>query len=167
MDLSKFKDLPDQSRVWIHGFEHELDEREQEIIKQKLGYFLPEWVSHGVPVKAAFTILFARFVVTAAHCRGNVSGCSIDSLARNFKTLKTTYGLDGLKGGLVYYRDQLGEIQAVDQGQFQDVVDSGLISSNTKVFNTQISTLGQVRSGEFETTFERSWHARTFRLVCG
>ncbi|MDA2938989.1 hypothetical protein MYX75_12100 [Acidobacteria bacterium AH-259-A15] len=69
MYLSEFKDLPDKARVWIHGFEHELNEREQEIIRQELGRFLPQWVSHGVPVKAAFTILFARFVVTAAHCQ--------------------------------------------------------------------------------------------------
>lgn len=167
MDLSKFKDLPDQARVWIHGFEHELKEREQEIISRELGRFLPRWVSHGVPGKAAFTILFARFVVTAAHCRGGISGCSIDSLVQNYKTLKTVYGLDGLKGGLVYYRDPLGEIQAVDQGQFHQAVDSGLISFNTPVFNTLVSTLGQVRSGEFEITFERSWHARAFRPVSG
>ena len=80
MDLSKFKDLPDHARVWIHGFKHELNERDQEIIQHKLVRFLPEWVSHGVPVKAAFAVLFARFVVTAAHYHGSVSGCSVDSL---------------------------------------------------------------------------------------
>ena len=53
MDLSKFKDLPDHARVWIHGFKHELNERDQEIIQHKLVRFLPEWVSHGVPVKAS------------------------------------------------------------------------------------------------------------------
>ena len=167
MYLSEFKDLPDKARVWIHGFEHELNEREQEIIRQELGRFLPQWVSHGVPVKAAFTILFARFVVTAAHCQEGISGCSIDSLVRNFKMLKTVYGLNALKAGLVYYRDKEGEIQAVGQLQFHDVVDSGLISSDTRVFNTIISTLDQLRSGEFETTFKRSWHARSFCLLSG
>lgn len=167
MDLSEFRDLPDKARVWIHGFGRELNEREREIIKQELGRFLPQWVSHEIPVKAAFTILYARFVVTAAHCQEGISGCSIDSLIRNFKTLKTVHGLNGLGGGLVWYRDHEGKIQALDQRQVRDVLDSGMISSDTKVFNTLISRLGQLRSGEFETTFKRSWHARTFPLVSG
>ena len=165
MDLTHFKDLPDEARVWIHGFGRELNEREHEIIRQELGRFLPQWVSHEIPVKAAFMILHARFVVTAAHCQEGISGCSIDSLIRNFKTLATVHGLNGLGAGLVWYRDHEGKIQALDQRQFRNVLDSGMISSDTKVFDTLISTLGPLRSGEFEKTFERSWHARTFPLA--
>ena len=86
------------------------DRASQAIIRQGLKQFLPQWVSHGAPVKAAFKILFERFVVTAAHCQEGVSGCSIDSLLRNFKTFKTVYGLDGVKGGLLYFRDKEGKI---------------------------------------------------------
>tara|TARA_B100001245_G_C22717133_1_gene348635 strand:- start:151 stop:648 length:498 start_codon:yes stop_codon:yes gene_type:complete len=163
MDLSKFKDLSDHARVWIHGFEHRLSEDEQRAINKQLGDFLPQWVSHGEPVTAAFTVLFSRFVVTAAQCQSDISGCSIDSFVQNYKMLKTAHGMNGLKGGLIYYRNQRGEIQAVDQGQFQDVVRSGGISPDCKVFNTLLSTLAQIRSGEFETNFEGSWHARSFR----
>ena len=164
MDLSKFKGLPGYARVWIHGFEHHLSEDEQRAINEQLGGFLPQWVSHGEPVTAAFTVLFSRFVVTAAQCQGDISGCSIDSFVQNYKILKTAHGVNGLKGGLIYYRNQRGKIQAVDQDQFQDVVRSGGISPDSKVFNTLISTLEQIRSGEFETTFEESWHARSFRM---
>jgi hypothetical protein len=167
MDLSEFQELPDDSKVWIHGFERKLNEPEQEIIKREIGRFLPQWVSHGAPVKAAFTILFDQFVVTAVHCQEGISGCSVDSFARNLKMLKTVYGLDALVGGLVYYRDKVGEIQAVDQLKFHDVVDSGSIAPDTKVFNTIVTRLDQLRAGEFETTFDGSWHARSFSPPSG
>lgn len=164
MDLSVFETLPDDARLWIHGFENELEEHERAIIDQELGRFLPQWASHGTSVQAVFTVLFSRFGITAAHGEAGISGCSTDSLVRNFKALKTAHGLDGLNGGLVHYRDPEGKIHSVDHSQFREVVKSGLISSHTRVFNTLIGTLGQLRSGEFETTFSESWHARTFPL---
>ncbi len=160
VDWSEFKDLPDQARVWVHGFPEELTGPHQEIIRQGLEQFLPQWVSHGAPVKAAFKILCERFVVTAAYCQEGVSGCSMDSLLRNFKAFKTVNGLDGLKGGLLYFRDREGKIQALDSLKFQDLVDLGEVCSDTPVFQTLLSTLGQLRSGEFETTLENSWLSR-------
>ncbi len=164
MDLSEFQDLPDKARVWVHCFEQELSEQQQEIIQRGLEEFLPQWVSHGTPVKAAFKILSGHFVVTAAYSQEGVSGCSMDSLLRNFKTFKTVYGLDGLKGGLLFYRDKEGKIQAVDQLKFQDLMESEEITSETQVFQTLLSNLGQLRAGEFETPFEKSWLSRTFSL---
>jgi hypothetical protein len=164
MNLSEFQDLPDEARVWVHCFEQELSEQQQEIIQKGMEEFLPQWDSHGAPVKAFFKILSGHFVVTAAYSQEGISGCSMDSLQRNFKTFKTAYGLDGLKGGLLFYRDKEGTIQVVDQLKFQDLIESGEITSETQVFQTLLSTLGQLRSGEFETPFEKSWLSRTFSL---
>ncbi len=164
MDLSEFQDLPDEARVWVHCFEQELSGEQKDIIQRGLEEFLPQWVSHSTPVKAAFKILSGRFVVTAAYSQEGVSGCSIDSLLRNFKTFKTVYGLDGLKGGLLFYRDKEGKIQAVDQLKFQDLMESEEITSETQIFQTLLSNLGQLRAGEFETPFEKSWLSRIFSL---
>ena len=164
MDLSEFQDLPDEARLWVHCFEQELSGEQKDIIQRGLEEFLPQWVSHSTPVTAAFKILSGRFVVTAAYSQEGVSGCSIDSLLRNFKTFKTVYGLDGLKGGLLFYRDKEGKIQAVDQLKFQDLMESGEITSETQVFQTLLSNLGQLRAGEFESPFEKSWLSRIFSL---
>ncbi len=164
MDLSEFQDLPDEARLWVHCFEQELSGEQKDIIQRGLEEFLPQWVSHSTPVTAAFKILSGRFVVTAAYSQEGVSGCSIDSLLRNFKTFKTVYGLDGLKGGLLFYRDKEGKIQAVDQLKFQDLMESGEITSETQVFQTLLSNLGQLRAGEFERPFEKSWLSRIFSL---
>ena len=53
MDLSEFQDLPDEAQVWVHCFEQELSEQQQETIQRGLAEFLPQWVSHGTPVQAS------------------------------------------------------------------------------------------------------------------
>ncbi len=165
IDLSEFNDMPDEARVWIHGFEHKLSEHQQKIIGRQFEEFLPQWVSHSNPVKSAFKILHGRFVVTAAYCQKGISGCSADSLVHNFKTLGRVHGLDGLKGGLLYFGDRQGNIQAVDLPKVRDLIDSRAICPDTPVFQTWITTLGQLRSGEFEKPFKDSRWSRTFPLA--
>ena len=165
MDLSEFKDMPDEARVWINGFEHKLSEPQQKIIDRQLEEFLPQWVSHSAPVKSAFKILHDRFVVTAAYCQEGISGCSADSLVHNFKILGRVHGLDGLKGGLLYFGDSQGNIRAANLPKVRDLVESGAICADTPVFQTWITTLGQLRSGEFEKPFKDSRWSKTFPLA--
>ncbi len=82
----------------------------------------------------------------------------------NFKVLKTAHGLDGLQGGILYYRDKSGEIQAVTPKEFREDVEVGNISAETPIFQTLLDKLGQLRSGQFEIPFEQSPLARMFPL---
>ena len=163
MDWNAFKDLPDEARIWIHGF-GKLSGEGRETIRQELEGFLPGWDSHGARVKGAYTILFERFVVTAGYSSQGISGCSTDSLIRNFKMLRTAYGLDGLKGGLLYYRDSVGKIQEATPQEFRRAVEEGTIGSGTSVFQTLLGSLGELRAGKFEVPFEESTLAGVFAL---
>ena len=164
MNLDAFANLPDDARVWIYAFEQELDEHAQQLVREGLGPFMHQWASHEASVEGAFEIFFDRFVVVSAHCSEGISGCSIDSMVRNFKNLHSFHGLDGLKGGILYFRNPQGEIQAVEQLKFRDLIDSGNVSAETPVFQTLIQSLGRLRSGEFEIPFENSFLARAFPL---
>ncbi len=164
MNLDAFADLPDDARVWIYPFEQEFDPDREQIIRQGLEPFMSQWVSHEASVQGAFEIFSNRFVVVAAHCPEGISGCSIDSLVRKFKSLRSLHGLDGLKGGILYFRNPQGEIQAVEQLKFRELIESGTVSAETPVFQTSVQTLGRLRSDEFETPFEHSFLARAFPL---
>lgn len=164
MNLDTFADLPDDARVWIYAFEKELDQDKEQIIRQGLEPYMHEWVSHEASVQGAFEIFFHRFVVVAAHCPAGISGCSIDSLTRNFKNFHSFHGLDGLKGGILYFRNEQGEIQAVEQLKFRDLIELGTVSAETPIFQTPIQKLVQLRTGRFEVPFENSFLARTFSL---
>jgi hypothetical protein len=164
MNLNNFGDLPDNAQVWIYAFEQELDQDKEQIIRQELDPFMHQWVAHEASVQGAFEIFFHRFVVVAAHCPEGISGCSIDSLVRNFKNLHSFHGLNGLKGGILYFRNEQGEIQAVEQIKFRDLIESGTVSAETPIFHTALQKLAQLRSGEFEAPFEKSFLARAFPL---
>ncbi len=154
MNLDAFADLPDDARVWIYAFETELDPDREQLIRQGLEPFMHQWVSHEASVQGAFEIFWHRFTVVAAHCPQGISGCSIDSLVRNFKGFSSLHGVDGLKGGILYFRNQQGEVQAVEQLNFRDLIESGTVSAETPVFQTSLQTLGRLRTGEFEAPVE-------------
>jgi hypothetical protein len=164
LDLRSFEHLPDECRVWIHGFARSLTAVEQMIIKKRLDRFAVEWQSHGQPVDSTTTIAFDRFVVTAAHCPGDISGCSMDSFLRQFKELRDDDGLDGLQGGLVYYRRPEGEIDAVGHLDFFNLVEQGVIGLDTPVIDTLIHNLGELRRRGLELCFGDSWHSKTYPL---
>lgn len=164
MDLERFNDLPDEARVWIYPFDPPLDREGKETVARILDRFLPTWRSHGQLVKGAFEIAHDRFLILAGYCPEGISGCSIDSSVRPLKELRERFGIDGLQFGRIYFRDHAGEIQAVEHLEFHRMAASGKIRPDTPVFDTLIQSLGALRAGKLESTFQHCWHARTFAL---
>lgn len=162
MMVNAFKDLPDDAKLWIYAFEQPLAERDREIVSERLASFVRGWKSHGAPVTGAFAILHDRFVLVAGKSSDDISGCSIDSSVSNFKWLKEAHGLDALNRGIVYFRGDGGDIEAIDRLAFQKLVDNGKAGKGTIVFDTTLTKLGELRHDKFETTFENCWHARLF-----
>ena len=167
MDLSNFQDLPDDAQLWVFGLNRPFRDADRKNIESHLDAFLPGWKSHQVPVRGAYTVLYDRFVVVAGHCPEGLSGCSMDSCVANFKQLKALFGLDVLNRSLVFYRDQEGQVQSLDRASFQGKVDSAEITPVSKVFDTTLQKLGELRNGALEPPFEKSWHARAFRVSVG
>ncbi|HSR69046.1 MAG TPA: hypothetical protein VLU25_14005 [Acidobacteriota bacterium] len=160
MDLNLFKDLPDQSRLWIMGFSRPLGERGRQAVSAQLESFLPTWNAHQIPVTGAFTLVEDRFAVVAGDAADGLSGCSMDSCMANFKQLKRA-GYDALNRALVFYRLADGSIQAADRLTFVKKAESGEIDDTTRVFDTTLQTLGELRRAKgFEKPLADSWHAR-------
>ena len=166
MDIGSFGSLPDEAQLWVFGFGQVLSRKDQASIAETLERFLPHWASHQMPVSGAYTILYDRFVIVAGFRPDGLSGCSMDSCVANFKQLQQK-GLDGLAWDLVFYRDSCGCVQSLDRDAFQKAVDSGEVTKASRVFDTSLQKLGQLRRGDFETTFDRCWHSRAFAPTAG
>lgn len=164
MDWTTFDKLPDDARVWITGFGRALDENEQHILVAGMQAFAAGWASHNVPVQSAFEILHNRFLVISAHTHGVVSGCSVDSMMRNIRELHESIGLAPPGGNLIFFREENGRIQSIDHLDFRDIAKSGRLKPRTRVFDTLIQNMGQLRSGRFEISYEEAWHARAFPI---
>ncbi len=161
-EWTDFANLPDEARVWVYGFENDLNGDAKNTVSEALSRFLPTWTSHQHLVKAAFAVVFNRFAIVAAYTPHGVSGCSIDSLWRNLRTLEMDHGLNPLDGSLLFFRDGSGQLQAVDRGEFQQLIGAGEIRADTPVFDTLVENVGQLRAGRFERAFESCWHIRMF-----
>ncbi len=165
MKWEHFRKLPDESRLWIHGFRNPLPNLTQGLIHSCLSEFLSRWQSHGTPVQAAAIIDTDRFLITAAHCPGGVSGCSMDSYGRALKSLREEHQVDALETDLVFYVRSDGEIEAVDHLDFFALVEQGKVTEDTLVFDTLLQALGDLRQGRFLKPFKDSWHARTYPVA--
>jgi hypothetical protein len=162
MHMEHLRKLPDESRLWIHGFRDPLSPMTQGLIHARLSEFLGRWKSHGNPVQAASIIETNRFLITAAYCSEGISGCSMDSYARTLKALKDDHGLNALETNLVFYLRSDGKIAAADHLDFFALVQQGEVCEDTPVFDTLVQELGELRRGGFKKAYKDSWHARTY-----
>ena len=156
------KNLADDSRVWIYGFNKRLGPAEIEIVKNRLQIFVDSWQVHSSQVEGGFELFESQFVFLATN--DTVSGCSIDSSIAVFKELKEVHGLDALDQNLIFFRNENNEVQTVSRSDFRIMVESGKIAPDTRVFNLMLNTTRQLKENLFETDFSNSWHEKVFKL---
>ena len=74
-----FKNMPDNSRIWIYQSDRDLNESEISIIDDKTTTFLDSWQAHGKDLECSYSIINRRFIVIAVNENINpIGGCSID-----------------------------------------------------------------------------------------
>jgi hypothetical protein len=159
MPLIRFDDLPDAARTWVFGSDKTLDQSATDVLLREVDRFLSQWNAHGAPLTVGRDWKYGRFLTVAVdQSTAGASGCSIDGLFRALKTLESRLGASMVTSGLVFYRDEKGEIQSVDREQFSALGAEGKIQPNTQVFDPTVTTLGEWRA-RFELKAAQSWHS--------
>lgn len=162
MNEDLFTSFPDSAKLWIYPLARPLTEAGRARVTQRLDGFLREWNSHGAAVIGAYQIFEDRFILVTGYVEDGVSGCSTDSMMRVMKSLRDEYGIDGFDRSLVYFRDADRVLRGVTRPEFKALVSAEQVDADTVVFDSTITTVGDLRAGRFETTFGKSWHARAF-----
>jgi hypothetical protein len=165
MEYSQFKSFPDDARVWVYGFERDLDDQDKKDLQDGLNRFMGEWNSHGNPVTGGFEIVNDRFLLVSGYMPGGISGCSIDGSVNQVRSIGEKMGLSRSSGDTIYYRDSDGIIQTATRAEFQQMATDGEIASETPVFDLTISTVADLKNKGIENPFRSSWHSRVFDLV--
>ncbi len=159
MPLVEIEELPDAARTWVFGSDRTLDQRKSEILLPEVDRFLSQWHAHGAPLTVGRDWRYGRFLTVAVdQSTAGASGCSIDGLFRALKALGPELGASLVTSGLVFYRDDRGEIQSVDRERFTALSAEGVIHPDTHVFDPTVTTLGEWRA-RFELEARQSWHA--------
>ena len=62
-----FKNMPDNSRIWIYQSDRDLNESEISIIDDKTTSFLDSWQAHGKDLECSYSIINKRFIIIAVN----------------------------------------------------------------------------------------------------
>ena len=83
-----FKDLKENSKVWIYTSDRSLSDSESAYLQSQSNEFVKNWAAHGVGLKAESLVYKNRFlIIVADESQANASGCSIDSSVKFVKAM--------------------------------------------------------------------------------
>jgi hypothetical protein len=157
--FTHYKNLPNNSRIWIYQSDREFTEKEIEFISDKAEDFINQWTRHGDDLKGSFTIKYNQFLLLAVdESFNNVSGCSIDSSVRFVQQLQTELQLDLMDKMNISFKDK-DTINVVKLPDFQRFAKAQKITSSTIVFNNMIDTKEDFEN-KWEVAASKSWHKR-------
>lgn len=157
--FTEYKNLPNNSRVWIYQSNREFSASEIEFISEKASEFIANWTRHGDNLKGSFTIKYNQFLILAVDENfNNVSGCSIDASVRFIKQLENALQVDLMDKMNVTFKDG-DNINLIKLPQFQEFVKSDKINENTIVFNNLVATKEEFENN-WEVPAKQSWHQR-------
>ena len=157
--FTAYKNLPNNSRVWIYQSNREFTQNEVDFISEKATAFINNWTRHGDDLKGSFTIKYHQFLVLAVDENfNNVSGCSIDASVRFVQQLEHALQLDLMDKMNITFKDG-DQINLIKLPQFQEFVKSKKINEETIVFNNLIATKEDFENN-WEVPAKQSWHKR-------
>lgn len=157
--FTQYKNLPDNSRVWIYQSDREFTAQEVEFISEKAIDFINSWTRHGDDLKGSFTIKYNQFLVLAVdESFNNVSGCSIDSSVRFVQELEQELQIDLMNKMNITFKDD-AHINLVKLSDFQRFAAVQRITSETIVFNNMVNTKQEFENN-WEVPAKESWHKR-------
>ena len=152
-----YKDLPDDTRVWIYQSNRKFTDSEAESIKEQGDKFIDEWTAHGADLKAAFEVFHNQFIVVFAdENEAKASGCSIDKSVHFIKHLEEEYEVSLMNRTLVAYEDG-DNIVTLPQEDFLEQVTQGKLSEETIVFNNLVTTKQDLET-KWQVPLKESWH---------
>ena len=154
-----FKELPNESRIWIYQSKRPFTEEEVMQLNEEVAQFLKQWTAHGANLNAGFEIKYKRFIIIGLdQSQQGATGCSIDASVHFIQELEKKYEVDLLDKMNVSFKQ--GEFIAYKPLiDFKKIVKNRSVSPKTIVFNNLVNTKEEYLH-EWEIPLEESWHNR-------
>lgn len=158
-----FDQLPAHGRLWVFPSSRELSEGEAEELLARVDDFLDGWAAHGAPLRSGRSFVERRFLLVGVDEDVEApSGCSIDALVNRLSDLGAEIGADLIDHAPVFYRDGGAMVRSASRAEFRSLVEGGKVGRDTRVFDTTLTRLGDLREGGLERPAHASWHGRAF-----
>ena len=160
--LVEFKNLPEESRIWIYQCNRSLSGIEIEEINKALEEFITKWTAHGKGLQASYNIVYKRFIIIGLNQNFNsATGCSIDASVHFIQKLEQQYNVNLLDKMNVSFKQ--GDFIAYKSlKDFRQMIKHKSVSSKTIVFNNLVSNIREFNEN-WEVPASDSWHNRFFK----
>lgn len=136
-----FDQLPGHARVWVYQSNKTLNEKQLEVIQQKLTKFCEGWNTHGNSMPASFQILDSQIVILAVdESNLGTSGCSIDSSVRTLRELESLLGINLTDQGKVTVKNSGGQVNVLPALGLKSKIQTGELTLEQEVVNHLIRT---------------------------
>ena len=156
-----FKNMPNNSRIWIYQSDRDLNDSEISIIDNKTTTFLDSWQAHGKDLECSYSIINKRFIVIAVNENINpIGGCSIDYSVQLINDISDSIQTHLLNRLIVNYKFD-NKIVSVNLNDLKNKINDGSFSPETIIFNTAINTKGELLNN-FEVDIKSSWLSKLF-----
>ena len=159
--ITDFKNIPDDSRVWLYQSNRNFTDSDIKIIENKTTLFIDNWKAHGNDLQASYLIIERRFLVIAVNEKFNpIGGCSIDYSLQLVNDISNTINLDLLDRLSVNYRSE-NKIKSISLKDLKNKIKNRYFSPETIIFNTTVKTKKEL-STDFELKISSSWLSKFF-----
>lgn len=160
-----FSELPDHGRLWVFPVSRPLTDDEARRCLEVVDDFLARWAAHGSPLRSGRQWRDGRLLLVGVDVDAEApSGCSIDALVNRLRTLGDEMGATFIDHGPVWYKDG-GEIRSATRPEFKALAGEGRVGPDTRVFDTTLTKVSELREGKLERPARESWHGRAFFQV--
>lgn len=157
-----FSELPDHGRLWVFPVSRTLAEGELEGCLDVVDAFLDSWAAHGSPLRSSRRMHDGRFLLVGVDVDAEApSGCSIDALVNQLRSLGREMDATFIDHGPVWYR-QGDEVRTASRSEFRALADEGRVTPDTIVFDTSLTRVSELRDGALERPARERWHGRVF-----
>jgi hypothetical protein len=158
MSAVNFEQLPDTARLWVFGSTRPLNHEQVQMLTENMSRFLAQWDSHQKEVTAAWQLKYNQFILIGVdETKTAISGCSIDSMVHNLRAFEQRSGSDILNtSSQVFYRDANKTVQCITREEFGQLVENGVVSEDTIVFDNSIQSIRELRWGKWEIPMKDS-----------
>ncbi len=149
------------SKIWIYQSSRELTETETSKAQQMLSEFTNSWTAHNQQLKSAAQILYNRFIILLVdESLAGASGCSIDKSVHFIKSLEDQFNINLFDRFNTAYFNR-DKIFTANREEFENLLKSGKVNSETIVFNNLVTTLADLQT-KWQVPMKNSWHAKVF-----
>lgn len=149
-------------KIWIYQADRIFSPDESARIMERVGPFISSWTAHGSALEGKGHLKHDLFLILEVdEEQAGVTGCSIDKSVHFIKSLEQEFNVNFFDRLKIAYRDETHAIQLADRSVFEELIKSGIVHSQTIVFNNILTHASELESN-WEIPFQDSWHSKVF-----